>query len=917
MKSTKKQKYIKFKLRFNAEIIVILLAFLLSVFFINCSPEQSGNTAQLIVLTSHPDQGKAYDWQMKRVSEVQVSGDAISKTNFDTRNWEPAIVPGTALNSLVANDEFPEPYFGQNNMLTNKLIPDIAETGREFYHFWYRTKFEIPDDFKGKKVWMQFDGINYIAHIWLNGKEIGTMKGMFVQEKFDVTGIINRENENCLAVSVEPVEFPGTIQARSKENVAPNENRNGGDGEIGKNVTMLMTAGWDFTFHDGIRDRNTGIWRDVKVFSSGTVTLENPFVKSSLPIPALSPASEEISVELNNTTDKNQDAELLAEIEGTEIRISKNLNLAAGEKTKVVLSPDEYKQMFIDNPKLWWPIHKGPQNLYTLNLKVKVNGEISDEVSKRFGIRDIRSDRNTPDQSRIFYVNGKRLFIHGSNWIPEAMLRTSNERTEAELRYTQQAGINMLRLWGGGISESDYFFDLCDEMGFLIWHEFWMTGDTKPPLDTTLYFENVRSTIKRIRNHPSLAYYVSSNEQDNILDINPILTQLDGTRGYQFQSECCGVHDGSPYKYENPMQYYDNTASNRGSRIDGFCPEYGTACLPVVESLREMMPASDLWPINKATWDYLDGNGFHNITTKYNTAIEQYGKPETIEDYAEKGQMVGAVAYRSLWENWNYNKYEFGDRFASGVLFWYHNSPEKQVCSRMWDWSLEPTAALYFAQDALEPVHAQFDFIKNTVSVTNDLYQGFKNIRVNFHLINMNMETLLEKEAKINLPEDAVANDILKINLPEVKLSPVHFIKLEVYDANGNLISDTFYWRSTSAYQGPWTVGGPIHGGFESLKELPQTDLDCSVTTKELNEKKYFEIKLKNSSNKLAFFNRLKLINPETKSLAKPAFYSDNYFSILPGETKKVTIEIATKNLSANTKLTLEGFNVKEKVLQL
>ena len=902
----------------NSQIKILIFLIVLGISIKNTMANVSkGNKNKTVItLSSHPEEGSGVKWQMKRVSEVQVSGEAISKTNFDTRNWEPAIIPGTALNSLVANGEFPEPYFGQNNLLTNKLIPDIADTGREFYHFWYRTTFEIPGDFKGKKVWMQFDGINYIAHIWLNGKEIGTMKGMFVQEKFDVTGIINRESENCLAVSVEPVEFPGTIQSRSKENVAPNENRNGGDGQIGKNITMLMTAGWDFTFHDGIRDRNTGIWRDVKVFSSGSVTLENPFVKSSLPIPALSPASEEISVELNNTTDKNQDAELWAEIEGTDIRISKNINLTADKKIKVVLSPDDYKQLLIDHPKLWWPIHKGPQNLYTLNLKVKVNGEISDEVSKRFGIRDIRSDRNTPDQSRIFYVNGKRLFIHGSNWIPEAMLRTSNERTVAELRYTQQAGINMLRLWGGGISESDKFFDLCDEMGFLIWHEFWMTGDTKPPVDTTLYFENIRSTIKRIRNHPSLAYYVSSNEQDNILDINPILTQLDGTRGYQFQSECCGVHDGSPYKYENPMQYYDNTASNRGSRIDGFCPEYGTACLPVVESLREMMPASDLWPINKATWDYLDGNGFHNMTTKYNTAIEQYGKPQTIEDYAEKGQMVGAVAYRSIWENWNYNKYEFGDRFASGVLFWYHNSPEKQVCSRMWDWSLEPTAALYFAQDALEPVHAQFDFIKNTVSVTNDFYQGFKNIRVNFRLINMNMETLLEKEAKINLPEDAVANNILKINLPEGKLSPVHFIKLEVYDADDNLISDTFYWRSTSKYQGPWTVGGPIHGGFESLNELPQTDLDYSVTTKELNGKKYYEVELKNSSKKLAFFNHLKLIDPVTKSLAKPAFYSDNYFSLLPGESKKVTIEIATKNLFANTKLVLDGFNVKGKVLQ-
>ena len=763
-------------------------------------------------------------------------------------------------------------------------------------------------------MWLQFEGVNYTAVVWLNGHKLGSIKGMFQQKKFDVSEYVHTEGENCLAVSVEPVEYPGTMRSRKKENAAPNENKNGGDGKIGKNVTMLMTAGWDFTFHDGIRDRNTGIWRDVKVFATGDITLEKPFVKSSLPIPELTPARESVSVEVYNHSKKDKTVELLAEIENTSISISKKINLKGGEKQKITLSPEEYSQLIIKDPKLWWPINKGEQHLYTINLSVKANGQVSDTVSKRFGIRDIRSDRNTPDQSRIFYVNGKRLFIRGSNWIPEAMLRTSKERTYTQLRYTRQAGINLLRLWGGGISESDYFFDLCDEMGFLVWHEFWMTGDTNPPVDTAVYFGNVRSTIERIRNHPSLAYYVSSNEQDNILDIKPILDNLDGTRGYQFQSECCGVHDGSPYKYENPMQYYDNTASSRGSRIDGFCPEYGTACLPVIESLRKMMPEEDLWPINKNTWDYLDGNGFHNITTKNETAIEQYGKPENIEDYAQKGQLVGAVAYRSIWENWNYNKYEYGDRFASGILFWYHNSPVPQVCSRMWDWYLEPTAALYFAQDALEPVHAQFDFIKNTVSVYNELYQDFEGLKVNFRLLNMDMETLLEKETHVNLDEDAVANDVLKIDIPSEKLSPVHFIKLEVYDKEDNLISETFYWRSKDKYEGPWTVGGPIHGGFESFSELPKTRLDYRVKKKKENGKTIYTVNLSNKTDKLAFFNRLKLVDSKDGSLVSPAFYSDNYFSLLPGETKDVTVELLSDKL--NCVIELEGFNVDKLTLE-
>ena len=222
-------------------------------------------------------------------------------------------------------------------------------------------------------------------------------------------------------------------------------------------------------------------------------------------------------------------------------------------------------------------------------------------------------------------MNGKRLFIRGTNWIPEAMLRTSDERTYAELRYSRQSGVNLLRMWGGGIAESDYFFQLCDELGLLVWQEFWMTGDTRHPHDKALYMSNVESTVKRIRNHPSLAYYVASNESTEVTGTPELLNKLDGTRGFQMQSECEGVHDGSPYKQVNPMQHYENTASPRGSRVDGFNPEYGAPTLPTVEILREMMDEKDLWPINKEVWDYLDGNGFHLMSTMYTDLVNNYG----------------------------------------------------------------------------------------------------------------------------------------------------------------------------------------------------------------------------------------------------------------------------------------------------
>jgi hypothetical protein len=234
----------------------------------------------------------------------------------------------------------------------------------------------------------------------------------------------------------------------------------------------------------------------------------------------------------------------------------------------------------------------------------------------------------------------------------------------------------------------------------------------------------------------------------------------------------------------------------------------------------------------------------------------------------------------------------------------------------MWDWTLEPTAALYFTQDALEPLHAQYDFIKNSVSLYNDLYREFRHLKIRFRLINMDMKTIIEKEIRLDIDEDAVANDVMKIELQGKNLTPVHFIKLEVYDENDNLLSDTFYWRSTDIYKGPWTIGGPIHGGFGSLNQLGSSDLDCSVRIENRNGRRYYTVRLNNPTGELAFFNRLKIIDKKTGKLIRPVFYSDNYFSLLPRETKIVTIDLSLDDLvECAPELVLEGFNVKRKVL--
>ena len=869
---------------------------------------------ETIELRSALGHGGSASWVMKKADQASDAA-AISAPGFAADGWQKAVVPGTVLNSLVTNGVYPEPYFGVNNKRDEKKIPDISEVGSAFYTYWFRTKFNVPKSFDGRRAWLQFDGINYLADIWVNGKQVGAMGGMFKRGLFDVTDAVKAGSENALAVLVHPIDPPnGFKPPKVKDGKAKNENQNGADGAIGKYTTMLMTAGWDFTFKDGIRDRNTGIWRAVKLFATGPVILGNPFVVSKLPLPSLASSEESISVDLTNATDKPQVGTLTAAIPETKLSISQPVTLNPKETRKVTFTPDRFATLKFSNPRLWWPFNKGEQFLHHLNLSFKQEDVLSDKLTTRFGIRDIRSDRNTPDQSRIFYVNGQRLFLHGTNWIPEAMQRTSLERTEAELRYTRQAGINFIRFWAGGVTESDEYFDLCDQLGIFNWVEFWQTGNTALPVDKELYRANVKDTVNRIRNHASLAYYVSANERDarGIVPIQDILKDLDPTHGYQPGSETDGVHDGSPYGSGNPMWYYEDTGSDRGSRINGLCPEYGTPCLPTVDALREMMPASDLWPINKATWDYLDGDGFHGMTRLYQTAVRQYGVSSNIDEYAFRGQMFGSLAYKAIWECWNANRFEFGDRFSTGVLFWYHNCPHPQTCARLYDYSLEPTAALYSSQNAHEPLHIQYDFLKNTLGVNNELPKAFANLTATIRILNFDMKEAYRNSVTIDVPADRFVKAILKVTLPE-DLTPVYFLKLTLTDAVGKVLSNNFYWSSNKTYTPGRTLTGPLFQGMSHLSSLPKTTVESQVFQSKSNGNNIYRVTVSNPSPTIAFMIWLRLQDTKTGKPIRPAFYDDNFYSLLPGESRTVNIEYSGTIDPTQTRIIVDGWNIARK----
>lgn len=887
-------------------LLSLLLPFALSA---TVSPNNA-RKADRIYLDSEKGNGGTADWRMCRLDQAPAGGEALSLPGFDDGAWMGARVPGTVLTNLVENGLLPDPYFSDNNRLTKGLIPDINEVGRGYYTYWFRTEFDLPADYAGKKVWLHPEGVNYRAEFWVNGHLFSTLTGMFRDDDIDITEFANIGGRNALAVLVYPVDFPG--RPGKKTWGAPGEYNNGGDGNIGLNSTMLMSVGWDFTFWDAVRDRNTGIWRSISLYSTGGMTVRHPFVKADLAHPDYDAADLSISVEVGSRyvdSPKTHPARVKGEITGPglscPITFEKTVELYREEDQEVTFDP-----VHIDNPALWWPLGKGEHPLYNLKLAVYDGDELSDTAETTFGIREIIATRETPDQSKLFMVNGKPIFIRGSNWIPEAMLKDNDKRMAAVLRMSAQCGFNLLRLWGGGIVESDYFHQLCDEYGFLVWEEFFMTGDTRHPHDKATYFANVESSVKRIRNHPCVAFYVASNESTEVSGTKELIEKLDGTRPWQQQSECDGIHDGSPYVQVNPMLHYLDKASPRGSRVNGFNPEYGFTGMPHYTSLQRFLRPEEIWPMDKYVWDYLDGSGFGKVTTTAKALADEYGESHSIKEYGWKTQLLSAMNSKAIWDVWNYNKLEYGDRFCSGTLFWSHASPIPMIKNHMWDWYLIPTAALYHTMHALEPVHVQYDYLKNTVSVYNDKLTPLEGLTVTARLYDLNSKKLATwTQRSVSVPADGVACDILQIAFPET-ITPVHFIALECRDAKGNLLSSNFYWRSSDEYT-PDTLTGPCASGFQSLQNMPAAKVKTTLRKRADAENLYFDVTLKNKSGKIAFFNEVLLLGDD--GLPVPyTFTTDNYFTLLPGESKTVTLEIASTDAPTKPVIHVEGWNVIE-----
>ncbi len=817
-------------------------------------------------------------WQLQDAAKVSESGKSISTPDYQPTGWLGATVPGTVLTSLVNDGIYPEPLYGANNM----AIPDSLCRAS----YWYRSVFQVPASYDGKQIWLNFDGINYAAEVWVNGRHAGDIHGAFVRGIFNITADVTPGQPAALAVHILPEPHPGKSHQKT---LASGTGKNGGvtafDGP-----TFLCSIGWDWI--PTIRDRDMGIWQGVSLSATGPVVLQDPYVTSDLPLPRTDSADLTVQATLHNATEQPETGVLSGT--GDHIQFQENISLNPGETRTVVFSPVTTPSLHLNKPRLWWPNGYGPQNLYQLHLSFSTGGTVSDARDVSFGIRKITYSVPGSDNLTLS-VNGVPVVAKGGDWgMDEAMKRIPRDRLDAMIRMHQMANYTIIRNWVGQ-STSEDFYELCDKYGILVWDEFFQPNpaDGPNPLDAGLYFSNVRDKLLRFRQHPCLALWCARNEGDPPpvigQGIQRLIDELDPHRLYQPSSTSGrGVMSHGPYHWRTPREFYVFPEA------EAFKTEIGSMSVPTLEAIHAMMPPSD-WNVINEDWaehDFCKGAQQGN---KYPGILDQrYGQITTLADFVRKSQLADYESFRAMYEG------RFAKLFhpVTAIITWMSDPAQPSFVWQLYSHDLEANSALFAVRKACEPVHIQMNQNDWHVMVINNRPEPLK-LKAKTMVFDLDGTLKYAHSDKITAAPSA-ATDAGEIQFPD-NLSAVHFVKLELRDGWDRLISDNFYWRATPDQP----------DNFQALNQLPVVPLKIRATGSEKDGRYLLNVSVHNATHSVALMAHLQLRQAKSLRRVLPVYYSDNYISLLPGETKKLTIEADSADLDGEPPLiAVDGWNV-------
>jgi hypothetical protein len=854
----------------------------------------------------HMSQSLDSGWVCKSAREVTVTGEALSISSFPLSGWIPATVPGTVLATLVNNGLAPDPFYGMNN----EKIPDIFHAGPELYTYWFVKDLRMAVTGTGKQAWLRFRGVNYSCDIFLNGRRVNTRThtGMFLRQSYNVTSLLSPDGINRLAVIVRPAGTPGD----------PNGGQ-GGDGTIGRNVASQYTAGWDWI--QPVRDRNTGIWDIVTLEETGAIRLNDPHIVSSVPgvrFPDApqAPATLRITVDVENPTHQRISGTLQCTVAGMAVRT----DIAVPANTTILARVHD---ITVQDPKLWWPNGYGQPARTTVELAfVQTGGEVLDTMTVTTGIRDISTVWNAETRSREVRVNGQRIFVRGGNWIvSDAMLRLSTSRYDADIRFHRDMNLNLIRVWGGGLTERPEFYDACDRYGILVMQDLWISGDCNGkwldpmkkedqwtrrgyPDDHGLFIRSFADQVRMLRNHPSLAFYCGGNEipppQDILAAVqDSVLPVLDGTRYFFTYSNADSMSFNSLGGNGDGAYHIQPTRHFWEFRAFPFNSETGSVGLNDMASLERFIPRSNM-VMPDAAGRRVDSVWRYHKFQGYGKTIEAYGRPDDLKGYLDRAQLVNYDQYRALMEGHLAHMWEW----YTGVIIWKTQNPWSAMRGQMYDPWLDPNAALYGLHHANRPVHIMCNPADGMLMVVNSTFRPLHDLMVQAWTIDVAGKRDLAFQWFVEVgPSTAQKIDSVRRVFMQNFGAEGGFLELLLLDLQKRQVDRNLCWFPDS------------NGAYTGLQRMPAAPANISARR---NGDGRVDVSVENPpGGPLAFFLRVSLIDGMTGKRILPVFYSDNYVSVVSGTTETVTLECGHGSIPGNARVTVSGWNFPEHIVPI
>jgi exo-1,4-beta-D-glucosaminidase len=850
-------------------------------------------------------------WTLSSASGLRAGGETISAAGYDDSAWVPVRrMPGTVLEILQDAGVYPDLYYGMN--LLTKVPQDLYKQD-----WWYRTTVTPP---AGQQTYeLDFPGINYRAEIWLNGHRVADNRqivGMYVDHQLDVTPWVTPGEPNTLAVRVTP--------ERAIQDV---------------NGVELADSWYDwinahylgYKDPDGIRpdgpsfvpDRNAGVFKPVRLRAFGSVGVGPATVNTALPLPNTDNATLTVYATVRNHADTPVRGVLRAAITRAgkkPIQVSQPVTLKAGETREIAFSPDDFTQLNLDHPDLWWPYTLGRPDLYELRLDFLERGTATTTASQRFGIRTITQGRDHDDGAEPggggnFYllVNGRNFMVRGATYTPDLLYRYDPDRDAAILSYAKDLGLNMLRLESK--IASSRFIEMADEMGIPLMYgwmccnqwERWSQWDDE---DRRVAEDSLRSQIGMLRSHPSVVMWANASDgrppdqvrrlyhrvldelhwQGAVVDtVSALARDGDGKPVWD------GIQMNGPYSWRPPSYWFAGAyRATKGATAEQGDNEH----IPPYRSLRRFIPPDKLWPINE-TWYFHAGSDPHNASL---TSIRQiidwrYGQSTSAQMLADKAQLAHYENTRAQFES-----------FAAGgwdshkmTIYWMLNSHWPSFFGNIFDYYLRPGGAYYGAKKGLRPVSVVFDSYATAdhqtarVSVVNQGPDAQSGLRVRVRVYDLSGKVRADRSAdRLDVASGAAVQAMTLPPGPQD--SPVFFVRCELFDTGGSRVAENVYWQSQLTDD----VGPPDNdNAFQSsqysyadmtaLNTMPRPALNVTARRDGDDDGDGVDIALRNPSPSIAFFQRAELLGPtDTPAAADeilPIEYDDNYVTVFPGET--------------------------------